>query len=56
MPTLQMRYGRLRNASQASRQRQWTDADTEALRRAWQWYMDERWRIIADRVSRQVYR
>ena len=50
MPTLQMRYGRLKNASQANRQRLWQDEDTEALRQAWQWYMQERWNIIADRV------
>ena len=50
MPTLQMRHGRLSKANQANRQRQWTDADTEALHQAWKWYMDERWRIIADRV------
>lgn len=51
MPTLQMRYGRLRQSSQASRQRQWTDVDTEALRQACQWYHDERWRIVSERVS-----
>lgn len=50
MPTLQMRYGRLRQSSQASRQRQWTDADTEALQRAYEWYDEERWRIISERV------
>ncbi|KAL9092769.1 MAG: hypothetical protein Q9159_000667 [Coniocarpon cinnabarinum] len=51
MPTLQMRYGRLRQASQASRTRHWSDMDTEALRQAWQWYMEERWRIISERMQ-----
>ena len=56
MPTLQMRYGRLRQANQANRTRQWREEDTEALRQAWQWYMDERWRIISERVSIQSWR
>ena len=50
MPTLQMRYGRLKSSATANRTRQWTDADTEALRQACQWYHEERWRIISERV------